>query len=208
MSAWCLLVPVKRLDRAKTRLHLPGLTQEMRSELALAFASDVVLAAVQCSVVKEIVVITDDSTAAEQLESLGAHTVSDSPDAGINPALEHGFQWAQQHWPELRVAALSADVACVRASDLTLALNQAASTSDAQFVCDSAGTGTTMYVGGSEFSPSFGHRSRARHVRAGAIELTSPELGRLRRDIDTEADLWDARRLGLGPNSTGVLAQL
>jgi 2-phospho-L-lactate guanylyltransferase len=59
-----------------------------------------------------------------------------------------------------------------------------------------------------EWSPHFGQRSRAAHRALGMVELDIPELERLRRDVDTAADLSDAYRRGVGTWTTEVLAGL
>jgi 2-phospho-L-lactate guanylyltransferase (CobY/MobA/RfbA family) len=78
------------------------------------------------------------------------------------------------------------------------------------FVSDVEGTGTTMLAARTleEFQPRFGHRSRAAHRLAGVTELEGAGLTSLRRDVDTEVDVHDARRLGLGPRSAEVVARL
>ena len=60
-AAWGLVVPVKRLDVAKSRLAAHG--EDGRRRLALAFAQDVVRAAVACPVVRRVLVVTDDDEA-------------------------------------------------------------------------------------------------------------------------------------------------
>jgi 2-phospho-L-lactate guanylyltransferase len=79
----------------------------------------------------------------------------------------------------------------------------AACNTDAVIVSDAEGLGTTLLAARqvSDFHPHFGVRSRAAHVAAGAREIRDPAPGALaglRRDVDSEVDLWDARRLGLG----------
>src|SRR4051812_25485012 len=85
---WGLVVPVKRLTVAKTRLQSYG--DAVRQDLALAFAVDVVTAALACEVVDDVLVVTDDARAAAALRTAGARVVADAPDAGLNPALAHG----------------------------------------------------------------------------------------------------------------------
>jgi 2-phospho-L-lactate guanylyltransferase len=58
------------------------------------------------------------------------------------------------------------------------------------------------------FSPRFGGRSRAAHRAAGAVELMLEGIASVRRDVDTEVDLWDALRLGVGPRTKAVAAEL
>src|SRR3954451_14868062 len=61
-SRWGIVVPVKRLTIAKTRLQSYG--DAARQDLALAFALDVVTAGLQCDAVTAVLVVTDDDRAA------------------------------------------------------------------------------------------------------------------------------------------------
>jgi 2-phospho-L-lactate guanylyltransferase len=204
--AWTLVVPVKRLARAKTRLvELPV---DRRAELALAFAADTVTAALQCPLVDGVVVVTDEPAASVLLSSLGAEVVADAPDAGLNPALVHGAAEAKRLYPRSGVGALSADLPALRPEHLEQALQLSASV-PASFVADVAGIGTTLLVAQSlnDFRPLFGARSRAAHRAAGVREIEA-DLATLRRDVDTQVDLWDAERLGLGQRTQAVLATL
>ncbi|MCA1825084.1 MAG: hypothetical protein LC640_12700, partial [Frankia sp.] len=66
---WVVVMPVKELAVAKTRLTgAPG----DRAELALAMAADVASAAVACPLVTAVVVVTNDPRAADRLRALGA----------------------------------------------------------------------------------------------------------------------------------------
>src|SRR5215469_16978799 len=85
---WSLVIPVKVLARAKSRLT--GLAGARRPELALALAADTVAAAVGCPEVAEVIVVSDDPAAAAELAGLGALVIPDEPDEGLNPALVHG----------------------------------------------------------------------------------------------------------------------
>ena len=95
--SWSLVIPVKVLARAKSRLA--GLAGPAREELALAMAADTVSAAAACPVVAAVVVVTDDASAASTLGELGALIVPDEPAAGLNPALAHGASLAAARWP-------------------------------------------------------------------------------------------------------------
>lgn len=203
MSAqWGVVVPVKRLDLAKSRLASYGDTH--RQELALAFAADVVLAA---SPVARVLVVTDDARAADVLRRLGARVVADDPDAGLNPALEHGAELLREDEPELAVATLSADLPALLAPDLAAVLGRVPEDGRG-FVADLAGTGTTLLAAGPgvPLEPSFGVGSRARHLSSGAVELIAPES--VRRDVDTPEDLEHAVGLGVGPHTSAVLREI
>jgi 2-phospho-L-lactate guanylyltransferase len=205
MWRWCLVVPVKRLAWAKTRLG--ELAGDLRGELALAFAVDTVTAALACDAVAAVLVVTDDDVARRALAGLGAEVVPDAPDAGLNPALAYGAEVALDRRPGHGIGALSADLPALRPAELGLALAAAAPHPTA-FVADAAGTGTTLLVArpSARFEPRFGERSRARHRAAGVVELELPDVPTLRRDVDTEADLLDAERLGVGSRTAAVVA--
>lgn len=200
--AWGLVVPVKRLALAKTRLSSYG--DATRQDLALAFALDVVTAALAADTVEEVLVVTDDNRASEALAGAGATVVRDSPDAGLNPAIEHG---ATLLAAALGVATVSADLPTLRPGDLAEAL-RAVATGGRGFVVDTAGSGTTLLAAapGATLSPAYGARSRAVHLASGAVEL--PAAASLRLDVDTPDDLAAALRLGVGAATAAVMQRL
>jgi 2-phospho-L-lactate guanylyltransferase len=219
--AWSVVIPVKVLALAKTRLAgqaggrqpgqagPPGLSPPQRAELALAMAADTVAAAVACPAVGTVLVVTDDGTAAGALGGLGAVIVPDGPGRGLNAALVFGAEQAAARWPGRGRAALSADLPALSPDELVIALTAAAAVAEA-FVPDAAGTGTTLYATspGITFWPRFGPGSRDAHQAHGAIELNLPGIGGLRQDVDTPADLRLAAGLGLGPRSASVAEAL
>jgi 2-phospho-L-lactate/phosphoenolpyruvate guanylyltransferase len=204
---WSLVIPVKVLARAKSRLA--GLAGQARADLALAMAADTVSAAMTCPAVGAVVVVTDDAAASGALSALGAVVVADEPDAGLNPALAHGAAAAATRWPLAGTAALAADLPALRPAELATALRAAAQWPEA-FVADAAGTGTTLYAArpGVPFRPRFGPRSAARYRSGGAADLLLADVPSLRSDVDTPADLRRAASLGLGPRTTVLAAQL
>jgi 2-phospho-L-lactate guanylyltransferase len=204
---WSLVIPVKVLARAKSRLT--GLTGPARSALALAMAADTVSAAAACPVVGAVVVVTDDGEAASVLGGLHAVIVPDEPAAGLNPALVHGAAAAAARWPGSGVAALAADLPALRPDELDRGLRAAAQWPEA-FVADAAGTGTTLYTArpGIAFRPRFGAGSAGRYRDSGALEVMLADVPSLRSDVDTPDDLRQAASLGLGPRTAVLAAQL
>ncbi len=75
--SWTVLLPVKVLARAKSRLAV--LAGDRRRELALALASDTVTAVLGCPEVARVVVVTSDPVAGPLLAALGAVIVPDEP---------------------------------------------------------------------------------------------------------------------------------
>ena len=125
--SWTVIVPIKRLDLAKTRLRgaLPGVSH---ADLVLAMTMDTVAAALACPVAGRVVVVTDDNAAAEAVGGLGADVVPDIPDAGLNPALAYAATVARPKGATASlpgVAALAADLPALRAEELAAALRAA-----------------------------------------------------------------------------------
>jgi 2-phospho-L-lactate guanylyltransferase len=240
--SWTVLLPVKVLARAKSRLAV--LAGDRRRELALALASDTVTAVLGCPEVARVVVVTSDPVAGPLLAGLGAIVVADEPadrsdrsdpsdrlgtpgtldgagpapllgDLGVqdllNAALRHGAAVAARRWPGTGLAALTADLPAMSPAELATALRAAGrAPGAAAFVPDAAGVGTTLYAvpPGGEFLPLFGGASRARHAAAGATELGLAGVTGLRRDVDTPDDLREALKLGVGPFTRAVAADL
>jgi 2-phospho-L-lactate/phosphoenolpyruvate guanylyltransferase len=204
---WSVLMPVKVLARAKSRLA--GLAGPYRPELALDLACDTVTAVLETAQVARAVVITSDPVAAAALGGLGALVVPDEPRDGLNAALRYGAAFAAARWPGCGTAALSADLPALRPAELARAL-KAATAFQTAFVADAAGDGTTLYTAapGAAFRPAFGLASRARHAAGGATELELKDIPGLRRDVDTPADLRGAAALGLGPRTAPLAAEL
>jgi 2-phospho-L-lactate guanylyltransferase len=204
---WSLVVPVKVLARAKSRLA--SLAGPARPALALAVAADTVSAALACPQVRHVIVVTGDARAAAELGRLGARVIGDEPDAGLNPALRHGAAAAMAHDPLSGVGALSADLPALTPAELSRGLRRAACWPRA-IVADACGVGTTLYTvrPGVPFLPSFGPGSRCRHLQAGAHEIVGDDLPGLCRDVDTAADLGEAAALGLGPATAELAARL
>jgi 2-phospho-L-lactate guanylyltransferase len=202
-ARWAIVVPVKHLGKAKSRLDAPA---DVRRELALAMALDTVRAAASCRAVSEVVAVSDDDEAVVALTGVGAHVVPDKPDAGLNPALTYGARRAAERDDAALVAAVSADLPALRPEDLAALLDVAASAASA-FVADAAGDGTTLLSATSagELRPRFGAGSRQAHLAAGAVDLTAAAAPSLRQDVDTIADLAVAVALGCGEATTRAL---
>jgi 2-phospho-L-lactate/phosphoenolpyruvate guanylyltransferase len=207
LITWSVLMPVKVLSEAKSRLA--GLAGPRRGELALAVACDTVTAVMRTDQAARAIVITDDPVAASALRELGAQVIPDEPRDGLNAALRHGAAVAARSWPASGTAALSADLPALRPAELARALNAAARWPNA-FVADAAGDGTTLYTAapGAAFRPAFGLASRARHAAGGATELEVPDIPGLHQDVDTPADLRGAAELGLGPRTAPLATEL
>jgi 2-phospho-L-lactate/phosphoenolpyruvate guanylyltransferase len=212
VQRWSVVVPAKQLAVAKTRLRPltgdPDGAPVDHADLVLALLADTVAAVTASPAVGAVVVVTDDARAAAVVTALGARTVADEPRRGLNAALAHGARTAGPG----PVAAISSDLPALRPAELTAALaaagGQAAAGSSRCFVADAAGTGTTLLAAaGGGLDPRFGPGSAAAHEASGAVRLAGRWPG-LARDVDTAEDLLAARALGLGPETSALVARL
>lgn len=200
-QAWTVVVPLKPLDAAKSRLR-GAVPASVHARLVLALAQDTVAAISASGPVANVIVVTSDPVAACALTRLGARVVPDRPGEGLNAAVGIGADGLTGP-----VAALAADLAALRPTDVAEALRAAAGRR--VFVADAAGTGTTMLAArdGVALRPAFGPDSAARHAASGAVPLRGAWPG-LRRDVDTADDLAAARTLGLGRYTSALLDEL
>jgi 2-phospho-L-lactate guanylyltransferase len=194
---YALVVPVKTLSRAKSRLQ--GFTDVVRRDLVRGFALDAVTAALASPMVSTVHVVTDERDLADAVRDLGCDVLPDAGAGDLNRALSS----AVASLAGQRVAAMLGDLPCLLPGDLDQAL---ASVTDAGFVADAAGTGTTLLAVAdpSRFHPRFGPASRAAHQGLGIAEVTL-DVPTLRLDVDTAEDLAAAVRLGIGSHTRAVL---
>jgi 2-phospho-L-lactate/phosphoenolpyruvate guanylyltransferase len=176
---WTLLVPVKALPGAKSRLLAASADPNSHRRLVEAIRADTLLAARAARNVARVLLVDG---------------------AGLNDALRAAADDAAQQWPADGIAALVADLPALRPAELDGALASAAGHPRA-FVTDSAGTGTTLLAvrPGMALDPMFGPGSAVRHAAA-AVQLDAGPG--LRRDVDTAEELRDAITLGVGPATT------
>lgn len=204
-ATWRLVLPVKGGDVAKSRLAPDG---PERSALALAIGLDTVASALACPAVVEVVVVSADEQVLRPAGELGARAVTErSPGAGLLAAVADGLDVAGTG----RCAVLLADLPSLRPGDLATALEACGAALDggapSVVVADAEGTGSVLLAGTDRAAllPAFGPSSAAAHVRAGAV-LLDLDLPRLRRDVDTPAELSEAEALGVGPRTRAALA--
>lgn len=199
-----LVIAVKRLTAAKTRLA-PVFSAATRESVVLAMLVDTITSA---SAVAPVTVVTPDDVAADTARQLGAHVVADPTPPGHGNPLNNAISAAET---ELRasipnIVVLQGDLPALQSQELAEALT-AAHGYQRSFVGDRHGTGTSaLFAFAVPLQPEFGADSAARHRNSGAIELTGAWPG-LRCDIDTPDDLLTARRLGVGPATSRVIAQ-
>ena len=207
MDGWTVILPLKGGPGAKSRLGAP-------SALATAIALDCLDAVLAAERVDAVVVVTPDPQLAAEAITAGARVQAESaPGGGLLAAVADGLRTVRG-----RCAVLLGDLPALRPEDLGLALELAAgllnrspggSRPPMAFVPDAEGTGTVLLTAltPAAMRPSFGPASANAHQAVGALRM-DVDLPRLRRDVDTQADLRTAIEFGVGPRTRAVLAEI
>lgn len=200
-----VLMPVKPPAVGKSRLA--GLPDDVRRELAAAFALDTAAACLAAGV-GGVLGVTDDAHFSRRLSDLGCSVIPDGIVGDLNGCLRLAAAEAARRCPALTPAAVCADLPALRPDHLSDAL-AATDGAGPAFVADAHGTGTTLYVAAVRaFAPAFGPESRAAHLASGATEIHADALTTLRHDVDDLADLERAFGLGVGPHTAGLRESL
>ncbi len=191
------VVALKPTEFAKSRLGT--VPDPLRRRIAWTMAVDT-LAALNAAV-DHVVVVSNQPSLEARLRRYGlsVSVVAEPGRVGMNGALGHGDAVLRADGCT-SVLACVGDVPALRPSSVSLVL-EASRTYPRSFLADASGVGTTMLVAhGVPLDPHFQGRSAAAHQASGAEPLNlAVTLSDARRDVDTEVDLADAIRLGLGP---------
>ena len=196
-----LVVPIKRLDRAKSRLR--GAVAAPHADLVLALLLDTVTAAASATGVRRILVVCEDSRVPPVLAGTGVECVDERGLPGLNEALSFGAGVLRARDRRSVVGALQADLPALRPADLTEAVARAGGRR--AFCADRSGTGTTLLLSaaGGPLTPRFGAGSAGAHAGSGAVAVGAG-LASLRCDVDTPGDLGVAAALGVGPKTSAL----
>lgn len=193
---WTVLVPVKALPAAKSRLAAFSADADAHARLVHAIRDDTLRATRTAPGVARVVRISDTADVDHEL-------LQRRP--GLNAALREGARYAHDRWPSDGVAALVGDLPALTSGELGRTL-AAAAEHETAFVADAAGTGTTLLTAlpSVTLDPRFGLGSAARHGTQAAALPAGPGL---RQDVDTADDLRAAVLLGVGPSTLAALAE-
>lgn len=194
-----MLIPVKSLPGAKSRLLGASVDVDAHHRLVLAMRADTIAAARAADGVTRVVLVLDRPVVGSDA------LVFVQTEPGLNEGLAEAAAEATMRWPSEGVAALVADLPALRAADLATAL-VAAQAHERAFVADATGTGTTLLTArpGVELRPRFGPGSALRHARLATRLDAAPGL---RRDVDTAEDLRAIDQPRLGPATAAELGR-
>lgn len=184
MSMEAILIPVKRLGKAKERLSAI-LTPSDRRALGLAMLADVLRASEKWTA---RIVVTSDPDAEAVAIALGC-TLLEDPGLGLNPAISSGTERATELGATAMLV-LPSDIPLVSSDDLTFLFGFDADVVVAR--SSDGGTGALLRRPPGVIPPAFGPGSAARHVaeaRAGGLVVAEVDRPSLALDIDLPQDL-------------------
>lgn len=196
MTGWHIIIPVKRLGAAKSRIPLSA---ALRADLVLAMLDDVVASARLAPSVDAVHVVSADAVVGERARLCGAAVIVGDEVHGLNGDLATAISSVRADHRDAAIAIVVADLPCLAAGDLEHLLAQAP-TSGPAFVAGVDG-GTTMLLARAavELAPRFGSHSAWNHAQDAERLSDVPASARI--DIDSLDALQSAVQQGVGPQT-------
>lgn len=194
------ILPVKRFDRAKSRLGA-SVADTLRGQLARAMVADVLRALQRSASIERTIVVTCEPSLAQTAREHEALLEPDSEELGQSAAVALGVHRALAEGIE-RVLCIPGDCPALDPDELDALLSSAGGRADGApqvlIVPDRHGTGTNglLLTPPDAIAPSFGPGSCERHralARVAGVSCRLEHPSSLLLDIDTGADL-DALR--------------
>lgn len=195
------LVPVKALDRAKSRLA-PVFTAEERADFMLRSLEHVLWAIAASGVVAETLVVSPDARALAVAAAMGATPLPDAAD-GLNAALDVARGAALARGANA-VLAIHADLPHLSPNEITALVDALPAPPAAAIARDHTGSGTNaLLLAPPDALPfAFGPDSFARHrteaARRGLLYIPFFATG-IAGDVDTPEDMLVAAASGQQP---------
>jgi len=186
MSSIRVLLPVKPLNLAKSRLDLPVSARQQVAERLFEHTLEVAL---KCVRRQQVFVLTADPRVQGRAQRMGVGTIEDSDD-NLNTSLSAGLQTLRMRFPNDPLAVLVTDLPQLEPAALISTLLLAATSKRPRHVVDQHGTGTTFVSVPPRtdlpmlFGPHSAHRFRA----AGSVPIPPANVG-ISHDLDLIADL-------------------
>lgn len=195
-AGYVVLMPVKELAGAKSRLAVDS--NDLRRELALAFALDTLAGVSGCPLVRVVMLVTNEPRIRRYVRGCRGYRCVDDGGEGLNGAIRAAAELAVSGYPGSPLAVVMADLPALRADDLATALREVSGHRTA-FVADAEGSGTTLLGAqvATDLLPAFGPNSADRHEALGAVPVRAG-VPTLRQDVDTLADISTVLAMGTG----------
>lgn len=208
------LVPVKRFDRAKSRLA-DVLPAEARAALAAAMLGDVLELLAEIEGIAGTLVVTADPAAAGLAAGHGAEILADRHESGINEAVVQGLR-SLTRLGAGGALVIPGDVPFATSGEIAAVLHGLAGQGAVLVPATrDGGTNAVAIAPAHRLAPCFGPGSFVRHLATAASAGLTPAVLRLAgigHDIDVPGDLALASHAAIGPaaarRTRDCLAQL
>ena len=196
------ILPVKRFDRAKSRLG-QSVAETLRERLARAMLADVLQALAQSQAIERTILVSCEPSLPETAAEHGALLLADTAEDGQSTAVGIGIQRAIAEGFE-RVLCIPGDCPALDPAELDALLAAADARragdggAEVTIIPDRHGTGTNglLLTPPDAIAPSFGPDSCERHAALADAARAGCHVERpasLLLDIDTGADLAELR---------------
>ena len=188
MTEVSLVIPVKDLDRAKSRLKVPLQTRRSIAEQLMQHTLRTVNAS---EAVSDVVVVASDPGIRNFARTLGIDCVEDMHNE-LNGAIQSGLRAAAALWPGRMLGVLVSDLPCLTPAALDRVVMESIASARPRTVVDRAGTGTTFLSipAGCDVPMRFGRGSAQRFAAEGCVPIDDAPF-EMRADLDTVTDMED-----------------
>ncbi len=184
------IVPIKSLERAKTRLS-SVLSEAERRQLMLALARDVLTALVQSQRLSGVLIVSRAPEADALAQSFGTERFRESPDTDLSGALLEASAYLRDHLGANGDFVVPADLPLITAADVDALIS---GHTDITIVPDDErlGTNALLCSPGANIAYRFDGTSFRPHIDAAYAAGMTPRIVRQQHfelDIDTPDDL-------------------
>ncbi len=198
------VVPVKKLSESKTRLS-QKLSRNNRKKLVLAMLEDVLASLSESDLVDQVSVLTPDRQVADHAEDLGAITMMDQTNGGINESIAMFTEYEIKERSGVPLLILPVDVPLVKSTTIDKIIRKVGKSNHALVVISPStvkGTNALLRNPPDAIPTHYGVGSFDAHIAEAMARKVRVEVLRsedLEIDVDTPSDLYEIMRKG---NST------
>lgn len=208
MSSLWAIIPVKPLNRAKSRLA-EVLSPEQRYQFAETMLRHILTILQKVPQISGTIVISRDTKALAIARDFGAKTIQESNPSDLNPALSRATEVARV-WGAGAVLVLPADLPFITSDDVENIAELGVNALTVVLTPDREEDGTNaMLIRPAGLIPfSYGQKSYERHVIAAKLagaDVKVYESDTVSLDIDVPSDLAEYNRLVMDGQSDAML---
>lgn len=207
------VVPVKKLSESKTRLS-QTLSLNNRQKLVLVMLEDVLASLSESDLVDQVAVLTPDRQVADRAENLGARTMMDQTNVGINESIAMVTEYEIKERSGMPLLILPVDVPLVKPTTIDSIIRKVDNPNHALVVISPStakGTNALLRNPPDAIPTHYGVGSFGAHVAEAMARKVRLEVQRsedLEIDVDTPSDLYEIMRKGNSTRTSRFLRRI